>query len=434
MTGKKRYLSKNVYQAVQDRLAFIFAEFDNVYVSFSGGKDSGVLLNLALQYISEHNLPHKLGVFHLDYEAQYTATTEFVDAVFAELGDSVTPLRCCVPVKCITATSMHEDHWRPWEESKRDIWVRDLPSNHLGLKDFDFITEAMTDYEFQREFCHWWHKSSGAKKTCVLVGIRSDESLDRWRTIASDMNVNKYKGMPWTTEQGGNVVNAYPLYDWRTEDIWIANAKFGWSYNKLYDLYHYAGVPLHKMRVSSPFHYWAKDTLHLYRVIDPQVWAKMVSRVNGVNFTSIYGTTTAMGWKGIKKPEHFTWKEYMYFLLDTLPGAVKDNYLRKLESSKKSWLIGGAMEPETIAQLEAENAPLIRTGKTNNRGRKNKEVIQFDDYLDDTEVDDFRRIPTYKRMCVCIMKNDHVCKYMGFALTKTEQEKRNAALEKYKDL
>ena len=95
----KQYLSENVFDATQRRLEFIFREFDNVYVSFSGGKDSGVLLNLALRYIREHNLPHRLGVFHIDYEAQYTATTEYVDATYDALGDTVENLRCCVPLK-----------------------------------------------------------------------------------------------------------------------------------------------------------------------------------------------------------------------------------------------------------------------------------------------------------------------------------------------
>ena len=42
----KKYLEKNVYEALQDRLKFIFDNFDNIYVSFSGGKDSGLLLNM----------------------------------------------------------------------------------------------------------------------------------------------------------------------------------------------------------------------------------------------------------------------------------------------------------------------------------------------------------------------------------------------------
>ena len=53
------------------------------------------------------------------------------------------------------------------------------------------------------------------------------------------------------------------------------------------------------------------------------------------------------------------------------------------------------------------------------------------DYLDDIDISDFKSIPTYKRMCVCILKNDHLCKYMGFSQTKQEMIKRKKAVEKY---
>ena len=56
------------------------------------------------------------------------------------------------------------------------------------------------------------------------------------------------------------------------------------------------------------------------------------------------------------------------------------------------------------------------------------------DYLDDINIPEFREIPTYKRMCICIMKNDHACKYMGFALTKSERERRKRIIEKYKHI
>ena len=42
------------------------------------------------------------------------------------------------------------------------------------------------------------------------------------------------------THLGEGVYNLYPLFDWKTEDIWIANGKFRWDYNKLYDLYYKA--------------------------------------------------------------------------------------------------------------------------------------------------------------------------------------------------
>ena len=57
----------NVYEAAIKRLDIIFRDFDNIYVSFSGGKDSGILLNLCTQYIKEHNLNKTISVFHLNY-------------------------------------------------------------------------------------------------------------------------------------------------------------------------------------------------------------------------------------------------------------------------------------------------------------------------------------------------------------------------------
>lgn len=424
-------IGKNVFDVAVSRIEYIFSEFDNIVVSFSGGKDSGICTNLAL-LVKEKFPKVRLGIFHLDYEAQYSMTTEYVDMVFESLPSDVDNLRCCVPVKCPTCTSMFETYWRPWEESKRDIWVRPLPDKCLTLQDLPFIIPEITDYEFQEKFQEWRHKEVGARKTCVIIGLRAQESLDRWRTIVSDKRVNKYNGLSFTTLVSENIAYAYPIYDWQTEDVWAAYAKNKWEYNKLYDLMYYAGLSLHEMRVASPFHNAAKASLHLYRVIDPDTWGRMVSRVNGVNFTAIYGGTKAMGWKSVTKPSHLSWKEYAMFLLDTLPKDIADGFRAKLSTSIKFWREkGGCLSQEAISDLHSAGIKIDIGSSTNYRTEKKPVRME---YAEDIDSKEFRLIPTWKRLCICILKNDHVGKYMGFSLTKKEMDKRKAAMEKYKDI
>ena len=184
------------------------------------------------------------------------------------------------------------------------------------------------------------------------------------------------------------------------------------------------------MRVASPFNDCAMDSLHLYKAIDPQNWGKMTGRVNGVNMAGLYGGTTAMGWKSITKPAHFTWQEYCNFLLNTLPEDIRNHYLEKLNTSIKFWKEkGGVLSGQTVKELSESGVKYHNMGKASKISEK--DVIAFDDYLDDADVTDFKSVPTYKRMCICIIKNDYACKYMGFAQNKAEMERRKKAIEKY---
>jgi predicted phosphoadenosine phosphosulfate sulfurtransferase len=327
---------------------------------------------------------------------------------------------------------MHQLYWRPWDESMQDIWVRPMPANALTKKDFPFYREDMWDYDFQFEFSEWIHNQKNAVRTACLVGIRTQESLDRWRAIHGSRRQNTYHRLGWSNRIAPDVFNFYPIFDWRTEDIWTANARFGWTFNELYELYYKAGVPLERQRVASPFLSAAQDTLKLYRVIDPNTWGRMVGRVNGVNFTGIYGGTKAMGWQSITLPEGYTWEKYLYFLLDTLPEETRLSYLAKLDVSRKFWRTrGGCLSKETIQQLHDLNIPIEVHHSTNYK--TDKLPVRMD-YIDDVNIPDFRSIPTYKRMCICILKNDHICKYMGFAPTKKEKERIDAVMNKYRGI
>lgn len=45
----------------------------------------------------------------------------------------------------------------------------------------------------------------------------------------------------------------FSLYDWSNRDVWVAISRFGYEYNRLYDLYYQAGLKIDQMRVASPF-------------------------------------------------------------------------------------------------------------------------------------------------------------------------------------
>lgn len=154
----KQNTKKNVYELTQERLRMIFNEFDNIYVSFSGGKDSGILLELCIDYIRKNNLNRKIGVFHMDYEIQYRMTIDYVDRILEANKDILEVYRVCVPFKVRTCTSMYQQYWRPWEKEKEDMWVRQMPKGVMTQEDFPFYNENMWDYNFQIEFAKWLHQ------------------------------------------------------------------------------------------------------------------------------------------------------------------------------------------------------------------------------------------------------------------------------------
>jgi len=431
----KEYTNQSVYDALQDRLRFLFEEFENIFISFSGGKDSGLLLNLLLDFRRKY-YPHRtVGVFHQDFEAQYQVTTEYVERTFERIKDEVEPYWVCLPMATRTALSSYEMFWYPWDDTKKETWCRPMPEHPYVI---NLENNPMTTYRYRmhqedlaKQFGRWYRISHGGGKTCCLLGIRADESLQRYSGI-----INKkygYKDQCWITNQFKNVWAASPLYDWALTDVWHANALFGYDYNRLYDLYYMAGLKPEQMRVASPFNDYAKDSLNLYRVLDPQMWAKLVGRVRGANFGSIYGRTKAMGYRNLKLPEGYTWESYTKFLLDTLPPRLRKNYIRKFRTSMEFWhKTGGGLEEAVIEELIAKGYNVKRNGVSNYTIMKNARVVFLDKIPDHTDdIKSSKDIPSWKRMCYCILKNDHTCRFMGFGLTREQQKKLDILTKKY---
>lgn len=426
---------KNVWDAGVERLDFIFNNFERIYLSFSGGKDSGVMLNFVLKYMREKGITKKIGIQILDNEANYELSVDFMHRILDSNRDLLEIYWCCLPITLPCTISSYAVEWQCWGNRDKERWIRPMPKQdyivNFDNHNFPFFEEDMPYDKFWDGFSEWYSQG----KTCAnLIGIRTVESLNRFRAI---MNQQKETlgGQMWTKKNTEHSYNCYPIYDWKTEDIWTANCIYDWDYNKLYDIFYKAGVPVHRMRVASPFMSESKSSLGLYRVIDPHTWAKLCARVQGANFIATYGKQ--LNYNTFKLPKGHTWKSFVKFLLATLPEEVSINFKMRFVQSIKYWgRVGQTVSDSTLEQLRTSNRIKIKENGLTPHGRKDKIRVIIKKYPDHT--DDIKNnnseVASWKRFAITILKNDHTCKYMGFAPTKEQALRQREIMEKYKKL
>ena len=431
----KNYNEINVYEASMERIKFVFDNFDRVYLSFSGGKDSGVLLNLTLKYMRDNGIKKKLGIMVLDNEANYTLSLEFMHRIIEANLDLLEVYWCCLPITLPCSVSMYETEYITWGIGDEGRWVRPMPQkdyivniDNVAELGMDFYKPNMHYQDFWDSFSTWYSKG----KSCAnMIGIRTDESLNRFRAILNKRK-ETYKGQAWT-RKNGNSFNCYPIYDWTTKDVWVANGRFDWDYNKLYDVFHKSGMSIAQMRVASPFMSESKSSLNMYRVIDPQVWARLCARVSGANFVATYGKQ--LTYKSFKLPPNHTWKSFTKFLLSTLPKETAENFKKRFaQSIKYWWRVGRGLDEAIINDLEQNGIEFIK-GEYTRHGNKDKVCVRMlpPDHLDMLKCHN-SEVTSWKRFAVTILKNDHTCKYLGLAPTQEQAKRQREIVKKYKNL
>ncbi len=73
----KRGIGVSVLQAARERIRYSFDHFERVYVSFSAGKDSSVMLHLVMEEAIRRG--RRVGVLFIDLEAQYELTIKHAE-------------------------------------------------------------------------------------------------------------------------------------------------------------------------------------------------------------------------------------------------------------------------------------------------------------------------------------------------------------------
>lgn len=381
----KSYINKNVLEATKERISKVFDSFEKYYISFSGGKDSTVMMHLVMEEAIKRG--KKVGVLIIDLEAQYENTIEHLQNMVEMYREHIDLHWFCCELLLRNAVSDFQPKWVCWDEEKKDIWVRQKPKQACDPFQYDFYVPKMEFEEFMVIFGEWY---SQGQLTAGFIGIRADESLHRYRAITATKKNLTYNGYKWTTKIAESLYNVYPIYDWRTEDIWVFHAKQKeLPHNKVYDLMTMAGVKLSNQRLCQPYGDDQKKGLWLYHILEPDTWYKLLNRVSGVNSGSLYiqERGNINGYNDVTKPDGYTWESYTNYLLKSLPLKTQKHYKERFQKFIVGWKKRGY-----------EKIP--------------------DEAPHDLEVKCW--CPSWKRMARCILRNDFYCKGLGQTQPKSE--------------
>lgn len=409
----KIYTEKDVYTAALERNNIILDEFDHIYISVSGGKDSSIMLQLLAQEARKKN--KKFDVLLIDLEAQYKATIDHFEELIETYEDVIgTCYWICLPMSLRNAVSIVQPKWICWDKDDEHKWVRDMPKNKHIINEennpFEFFYKGMEFEEFIVLFAEWYQEKNGGM--CAAgIGIRSDESLNRFRTIVNEKK-QPYKNYMWTTQvKNGtkplNVYNFYPIYDWRTEDIWGAVSKYDYKFNNIYELMFKNGVSIHEQRLCQPYGDDQRNGLDQFKALEYETWEKVLKRVHGVNFGNIYCRTSLLGNIRTEKPKHMSWEQYAVFLLETIglyAPELRDHYVSKINTFLK-WY-------ETEEGITLDQVPQEEDKKLESKKKK----------------------PSWRRIARAIEKNDFWMSRLSFSQTKSDVEKMKLLKEKYVNL
>lgn len=269
------YTQQNVFDAGLDRIRYLFDEFEEVIVGFSGGKDSTTVLNLAIRVAKEKGkLPVK--VMFLDQEAEWQTVIDYIRNVMTR--PEVSPMWFQMPIKIFNATSSTKSWLMCWEEG--GDWMRE--KEEISIKVNKYGTDRFHDL-----FGAIFEKEFPGKKVCYLAGVRCEESPARYVSLSTGAIYKHITyGRRYSKKQDHYVF--YPLYDWSYTDIWKAIHDNKWEYCKIYDFQYMYGIRAKEMRVSNLHHETAIHSLFYLQEIEPQTWDNLVKRLEGVATTDIW--------------------------------------------------------------------------------------------------------------------------------------------------
>lgn len=393
----------DVLQAAKRRIREEIQAFPDFYVSFSAGKDSGVLVNLVIDVAREiGRLPVK--VVFSDLEVIFQETARYARSIMDM--PEVQPYWLCLEEMEENASSIYERYYKTWDRSKRDKWVRPMPDMPYVINDDNcpeglrrYITGKVEDWTITH-FGEYLCDLAGAAEICNFIGMRSQESYGRHMAVAAAKHRTKKNPYTYLTKNGADRTwTCLPIFDWSTADIWHYYASEGKDYNRVYDSMYRLGLSLSEMRTCFAFGEEQKKSLWQWQVIEPETWERMCDRVEGANFGKLYNHTNVSR-NQVRKPDSITWKQYLDILLNSLPPMIRENFQEKFDIAfryhKTMYEDKEGISPEVYIQ-DSRKAAKAKAAET---GLGIKYFI------------------SYETLCWAIIKRDFVFERYGFGYSQ----------------
>jgi len=314
-------LGYDVFDAAVNRLVSVYEQGHTVVVSMSGGKDSGICLELAL-IAAEMTGSLPVNACVRDEEVAYPGTFEYLERVAARPEVNFKWFVCRQPmVNVFNRGSPY--FWCFDKLLEPSEWVREYPSYAI-----ENPTQNIESIVHPR-----WFPVPEGKHLVDVIGLRVSESAKRLLGLVSSRgymtSIEKRGGVPYQ--------RCRPVYDWTDSDVWRAFKENGWDYNRAYDIMVRMGIPKKQLRIGPPtMSVYAADALKMASKAWPRWFDRVCERLPGVRQAGHFGKLAATP----RRRRSETWEQcYHRLCIDGAPAEwIADRSIRL----KEHWLAAHA--------------------------------------------------------------------------------------------